>query len=252
MAAAALSGSATVPVCPACLAATARAARPCANREYQLQICSQCGLQYSIPMRAADADWYEGSEIYLNRERWIASRYSHRVIEPRWEFTRALYRIAGEPRRVLDVGCGPGEFLFFAERAGHVGTGIDFNPAALAAAKEVFGLTRLYRCSVSELFEQHGQGRFDVVTMFEVMEHIDNPFETLCMLREAARPGGYVCVSVPGLRRFPAAFDAQIDVPPTTLRYGPRRRWRAFSSAPGFRMSASIGSRSFPAISGSM
>lgn len=95
--------------------------------------------------------------------------------------------------RVLDVGCGTGFVLGALESAGLHTCGIDMHHAALRFARSrVRG--PLFRSNVASLpFERD----FDLVTLFDVIEHVD---DDVAVLQEAGRvlmPGGYVAVTVP-------------------------------------------------------
>ena len=109
---------------------------------------------------------------------------------------RALVRAAG-PRRVLEVGCGPGDLaarLFWADGGPLVDyTGVDLSPAEVAAARERCPSGRFQVASAYDLpFPDQG---FDLVVVCEVLEHLDRPADCL---REVWRVcGGHVLVSVP-------------------------------------------------------
>ena len=89
-------------------------------------------------------------------------------------------------RRVLDFGCGFGEFLQMARLFGLDAVGVDRS----SARREDAGVT-IY----AELDEV--DGTFDAITMFEVLEHLDAPLEILELLRERLKSGGVLIVETP-------------------------------------------------------
>ncbi len=169
-------------------------------------------------MVAADSEWYRASAIYLSRVPWLASSQSE--MQPpaaRWEFRQALSVGEGREKKLLDVGCGHGECLYLAQQAGYNVTGLDFNPMSLEFVRRVFGISQVYDCSIRELSVRFPDERFDVVTMFEVLEHTADPFETVCAVRALLRSGGFLCLSVPSYERWPPLFDPEVDSPPHHL-----------------------------------
>ena len=99
--------------------------------------------------------------------------------------------------RLLDIGCGRGQFLKSAREQGYETRGIDVSERAVAYAREHFGL----RCDVRPLEEVAASDeRFDLVTLWHVLEHFVNPVEALGQIRRMLRPGGLCVVEVPNLR----------------------------------------------------
>jgi len=115
--------------------------------------------------------------------------------------------------RMIDVGCGTGGVL--QALAGHgLTVGIDRAEVALRFCREK-GLTAVVLGSALEL--PFATGSFDVCTMMDVLEHVDDEQAPLAEARRILRPGGALVVSVP-------AFDALWSQHDVTLEH--RRRYR--------------------------
>lgn len=99
---------------------------------------------------------------------------------------------------LLDFGCGRGETMQYARDAGMLPAGLDTDPTCVALASR-FGNTQ--ELDLQRTAEQVGVNSFDVVACFHVLEHVDNPKETLSMLATAARK--YVLTAVPNLQKIP-------------------------------------------------
>ncbi len=96
--------------------------------------------------------------------------------------------------RLLDVGCGDGFFLTFALQRGWDVSGLDNSPGAIQVAREKLG----DRVSLGTLLEaSYSSDSFDVVSLFEVLEHLPNPMDHLWEIHRILKPGGWVYVSVP-------------------------------------------------------
>jgi SAM-dependent methyltransferase len=99
--------------------------------------------------------------------------------------------------RLLDVGCGVPIFLDLARSAGYDVEGIDPVPEVARMAREDFGLpvrtAPFDRCRLEE-------ASFDVITMWDSLEHLPDPLAALDRSHQLLRPGGVLFVSVPNYR----------------------------------------------------
>ena len=116
---------------------------------------------------------------------------------------------------VLDVGCGVGAFLdVLRDRREARATGIDLSSEAVAIAQ------RLGRsASLGNLVNAvEGRiGEFDVVCVFQVLEHVADPRRFLQRCVRLLKPGGRLCVGVPnndGYHGFQRIEDASLNLPP--------------------------------------
>lgn len=120
--------------------------------------------------------------------RWHGRRLAH--LE---RFVRPDPASAGRGR-LLDVGCGAGYFLDAAREAGWQVRGVELSEAAVRVGREKLGL---------DIFQGTLAGAalpaaaFDVVTLFEVLEHLRDPGSALAEARRLLRPGGLLAIQVP-------------------------------------------------------
>lgn len=102
----------------------------------------------------------------------------------------------GRPRRILDVGCGTGTLLKYLARYGDV-LGVDVDEQAIAFCRER-GVHKVQKIDSFPLpFEDNS---FDLVTILDVLEHIEDDRGTLEDLYRVLRPGGMLMVAVPAYR----------------------------------------------------
>jgi SAM-dependent methyltransferase len=99
-------------------------------------------------------------------------------------------------QRILDVGCGTGGMLPMLARFGEVSV-IEGEPVAVAHCHDAFGGFDVRQGEVPA--DVPADGSFDLVTSFDVIEHIDDDLAALVSLRDATTPGGRVIVTVPAL-----------------------------------------------------
>ena len=122
--------------------------------------------------------------------------------------------------RVLDIGCGTGFLLEQLAGRGFSGVGVDLSPESVEIAQarlaELGAADRL-RAEVGSAYEPP-DGPFDLVTITDVLEHLEDPRACLTAARERLAPGGLVVVSTPnrrslhGARRWTSKYIPAIKV----------------------------------------
>ncbi|MEO1062023.1 MAG: class I SAM-dependent methyltransferase [Actinomycetota bacterium] len=106
-----------------------------------------------------------------------------------------LTALAPDGGRVVDVGCGTGEFvLFMQERAGWTSCGVELAPDAVALASDRGAIVG--EGTIDSVREIFGDG-FDALAMFNVLEHLLDPWAALGTANDLLRPGGVLIVQVP-------------------------------------------------------
>jgi SAM-dependent methyltransferase len=172
--------------------------------------CGGCGLRYFVPLNPGDAEFY--AELSTSSAYYSAEKWEFGVVRD------ALARGA----RVLDVGCGDGNFLRAVRGVATEAVGIDTNAEGVAAARAE-GLDA--RLATLEDFAAEHEGGFDVVCSFHVLEHLPAVTDFARTMLRCVRPGGTLVVSVPNRLRM-ADADAldPLDCPPHHLsRWHPRQ-----------------------------
>ena len=108
-----------------------------------------------------------------------------------------LGRVVHPPGRLLDIGCGRGDFLVAAREAGWDVLGVDMVDAAAAVARGRYGLDVRTGTLADAGVEP---GSLDVVAGTHLLEHMVDTVGFLNEVRALLRPGGYVFVEVPNWR----------------------------------------------------
>jgi len=178
--------------------------------------CSVCGVAYTMP-RPASLDRYYPRQYRAYGAvvtRILRALYGLRV--SRWA------RLKPEVSSVLDIGCGSGLMLAAFRRRGWRVSGIERNEATAATTRQTLG-TRAIVTSIQDL---PADARFDLIVMFQVLEHIGEP---VALLRECARrlaPGGLLIANVPNFSswqsRFAGSKWTHLDVPRHLVHYTPQ------------------------------
>lgn len=161
--------------------------------------CETCGFKHIVPiptqaeLEAVYRQEYYSIEkpLYLERHRedldWWNLVYSER-----YDTFEGL--LPPDRRRVLDVGSGPGFFLLHGQQRGWQTLGIE--PSAQAAAhSRKLGLEIVEDFLTEQMAVQ--LGKFDVVHMSEVLEHIPDPRGMLQLVRHLLTLDSLLCVVTP-------------------------------------------------------
>jgi SAM-dependent methyltransferase len=107
--------------------------------------------------------------------------------------------------RILDIGCGTGGMLPLLSVHGRV-TGIDPAEAAIRYSRQRYGSTaELLQLDFPR--EIPPGGGYDLVTLFDVLEHLDDDGRALEAASSLLRPGGWLLITVPALRSLWSPHD---------------------------------------------
>src|SRR5215213_1307732 len=178
--------------CPACGAGEAERAGE--KDKFSMSRCRACGTLYVAELPGAGE--VEDYDSYYGEENLAVPDFINKRLDE---------IIAGfEPYKrdglLLDVGCGAGTFMQAARRAGWDAVGVEVSATAAehnrAEGFEVFN---------GELADaRYPEGRFDVVVLSEVLEHVAEPREMLGEVLRVMRPGGLLWATTPNGRGFSA------------------------------------------------
>lgn len=102
--------------------------------------------------------------------------------------------------RLLDVGCGFGYFLKYCEEQanGWELYGIDISEYAIDFAKKILESVKLMVADANEKIP-FNDNYFDIVTMFDVIEHVRSPYDVLKECYRILKPNGLICITTPNL-----------------------------------------------------
>ena len=130
-----------------------------------------------------------------------------------------------ESKTVLDIGIGTGDFLLACQKNGWSVTGIEPNKNARILAQEKFeqffknNSSNLFYDSLKNLQESQSQNspKFDVITMWHVLEHVPEVENYIKQLKSFLKPNGTLIIAVPNFKSYDAfyygKFWAAFDVP---------------------------------------
>ena len=160
---------------------------------YTVHTCDTCGLDYVSP-RALDLieSVYDAAYWHSDAARRKGySNYAGDLALQRKTFARRLRGIEplfARPGRVLDVGCAGGAFLLVMLEAGWTVRGLEPSEPMRAVAEERLGAP----VDGSDLMAFEPDATFDLITLWDVLEHLPDPVGALRRVRGWLAPGGRI------------------------------------------------------------
>jgi 2-polyprenyl-3-methyl-5-hydroxy-6-metoxy-1,4-benzoquinol methylase len=100
-------------------------------------------------------------------------------------------------KRVLDIGCGGGLFLSKLRDEGAMVMGIEINDLRIKYAKMKYGIDAIKRPIEDDYWQSQYSNYFDVVTLWDVIEHVNYPLSTLRCSSNVLKSGGFLCIDTP-------------------------------------------------------
>lgn len=206
------------------------------RRAYSVVRCRRCSLVYvPEPIDEAVLGELYGAEYYRGRDGDGFVDYAAQEAKYRARFGRRLERL--EPwiggGRVLDVGCALGWFLAEASDRGWEAEGVEVSEHAREFVADRFGLTvhtgRLQDAGLAP-------GAWDLVALWDTIEHLVDPADMLRRCAGLVRPGGYLVLSTGNHNSWRSRIqgrDWPLVRPPKHLTYFTPRTLRSMVARAG-------------------
>jgi SAM-dependent methyltransferase len=153
--------------------------------------CTSCGLAYRSfrpeseelgrLYRTADDSRYEAEMP----NRWRTARRHKQIID----------RYVSSKGSLLDVGCASGAFLRVMRDAGWDGDGVEPSKSQfLRASKLLGGSSNIQQCMLQDALHSKD---YELITLWDVLEHVTEPAEFLQLAASHLKSGGYLALNVP-------------------------------------------------------
>lgn len=218
---------ASSPSCPICGASQWRQELTCTDHfvsgeTFHLETCEACGFKQTQGVPGLDViGQYYHSEAYIshsNTDKGLMNRVYHLVRTYMLGRKRQLIASLASGKRLLDIGSGTGHFLQHMQTHGYQVTGVEVDADTRQRAIEAFGLT------ISDptcLYQAPEAATIDVVTMWHVLEHVEDLATYLAWIHQALTSEGVLLVAVPNC----SALDATVYGRYWAAYDVPRHRW---------------------------
>jgi SAM-dependent methyltransferase len=159
------------------------------DEETALCRCRRCGFVFRNPRPCFDeiAAFYSANDHY---DAWLTAEKARDLL---WQRRLAKVRRERTTGTLLDIGTGIAQFLFLA-RHNFETEGTEVSSVAIRIAKERYGIG-IRQGRIEDI--DFGNRRFELITLFHVLEHVASPSSTLARCRDLLAPTGIIIVAVP-------------------------------------------------------
>lgn len=160
-------------------------------------VCRHCGVQFSDRIQSGEEPDYEQEYQDLMTGNADASEAESGIHEQS-EFRMRMIMEYHQKGDLLDVGCSTGAFLEKAKQHGFSIHGLD--PSAYACEQSRLRLEIGSDCIIHSSIQDAAilqEKKFDVITVWDVIEHCQSPRENLLRLVDALKPGGIIVIRTP-------------------------------------------------------
>jgi len=165
-----------------------------ARSEDTIVKCNNCSLAYVNPRLKAEkiiSGYTQGSDdafVSQIKGRESTSLAGIKYIE---KFSR--------PGKILDIGTAGGTFLAIAKKRGWQVYGVEPNKWLCDFAQKHYGIY-IQPGTIDNL--NYPDGHFDVISLWDVLEHVPNPTEVLQKCHRLLKPGGYLYLNYPDYNSY--------------------------------------------------
>ena len=177
---------------------------------FRIVRCVECGLVYTLPRlptaqilemyqvgywRSAEAKSFGYTDYLQDRDRYLRTfRLRSKVID----------RYKPSAGRVLDIGCAAGFFLKVMEEKGWDTTGVELSKLMADFARTELGLKNVLAGTLDE--QQFEPESFDVITLWDVIEHLEDPRSVLATANRLLKNDGILVLETQNVESAFARF----------------------------------------------
>ena len=185
------------------------------RKTFEIMHCTFCDLEFYKNIKKTSQKYYE--ELY---QTWNVGGVNIRglIWGNKVFFKTTNKRTYNKRNLLLDIGCADGLFVREALRRGYNAFGIDINGQLIAAAHKYFGINTAYQGELP-IIKKYVKEKFEYITFFDVLEHLENPKTYIRSLKKYIRHRGYIFVSLPNRKCFPRFLPIDGDLPPHHLSW---------------------------------
>jgi SAM-dependent methyltransferase len=169
----------------------------------QVVECTSCSLVYVNPRPASELTLSSYSDAV---DPVFVSQNRDRIVTFRKTLSKVLHKLGetdGKERRLLDIGCAGGAFPVAARDLGFDPVGVEPSRWLADYGRRTYGLDIRNGILKEGMFPRDS---FDVVTLWDVIEHVPDPHQLLTLVNSLLKPGGLLLVNYPDVGSIAARF----------------------------------------------
>lgn len=157
-------------------------------------ICRNCGLVFQNP--------------YIDEEKlelFYSNQYKYSVNESRGGNVRKQQKkyiekfLNNKKGKILDIGCFEGFFLNLFKEDGWNAVGLELSSSAAQKCREKYNI-KIYNDALEHV--DLNEKEFDVISIIHALEHVNNPMNTILLMKKYLKDDGLIFIEVPNIETF--------------------------------------------------
>ncbi len=201
------------------------------GQDFKICYCPACDTSFAWPHAVNDKIYdhiYSQMNIVPGYNRYAV--YAHRIVSSKspldyladkeanyFAIREIVKKNTDKTIKILEVGSGLGYLTYAIKQQGYNVTGLDISSDAVKKAEQKFG--NQYICSDVYRFSSDNPGKFDMVIITEVIEHVPDPKSFCRMLINLLKVGGKLIITTPNKSAFSAEENWVTELPPVHLTW---------------------------------
>lgn len=193
------------------------------QEDFSIYKDEKTGVHFTYPQPLDNLSRYYESENYISHTDGKKSLFEKIYqIAKQYNLNQKLKLIqkTTSGKSILDYGCGAGDFLQHMQQHGYDVMGMEPNPKANEISKSKIGKDNVVNCELKEI-----NRKFDIITLWHVLEHIPNLNKIVEELKQHLNPNGTLIIAVPNHLSYDAIYYGQLwaayDVPRHLWHFNP-------------------------------
>ena len=192
------------------------------REKFELIFDSSLDLYYTHPQPSKQSlPHYYKSETYISHTDANKSLFDKIYQEVKkyaiGKKVALLESFEGNGKKILDVGCGTGDFLKVASERNWEISGVEPNKQARKLALKKLSGSKSIVSDLGDLINTSQSEQYDVITLWHVLEHVPNYDNYIDKLKSLLKKDGHLLIAVPNYKSYDARhykeFWAAFDVP---------------------------------------
>ncbi len=209
----------------------------CTKKGYEIYKCTECAMLSLYPVPKSVSHIYENDYFSGGQKGFGYVNYDEdkEPMRPIFEvYLKRIEKMRGGKGLLLDVGAATGFFMGIATNLGWKTKGVDISQYAAMLAREK-GLDVIQ----GTIVDISAKGElFDVVTMWDVVEHMSDPGSNIVKAASVLKPGGMLVLNTPDSGSFFAKMlgkNWHLIIPPEHIHYFNSKSMEKILDASGFK-----------------
>ncbi len=166
-------------------------------KQMSLYVCANCDFHFIDALDDCPEDPQESPLLTASARSYIEKQLPQNIRQMEKALRFVTRHVTPRARHCLDIGAGAGVFAALLRGAGAIPQGIEPQQVFREFAREKYQLSLRRELIDEACWQEELAGYFDVVTIWDTLEHVNFPAETLQAAGRVLKPGGYLFLDTP-------------------------------------------------------